>query len=151
MYTTDRWGAPSRRRTPQQSQQSDSYDTSPQSLSRPSTGNQYYGMDGSSSSGGFSQIPSGGLSSRPASGGYNDSEQSGGGGAGGPRDPHVKINQIVQAFFWKAAMIIIQRRIPTTLYTSNRTGEKMVNRWVCCVLCFLVRCRCCRFAASLQG
>ncbi|KAI5814527.1 autophagy-related protein 13-domain-containing protein, partial [Pyronema omphalodes] len=89
-------------------------------------------MDGSSSSGGFSQIPSGGLNSRPASGGYNDSEQSGGGGGagvGGQRDPHVKINQIVQAFFWKAAMIIIERRIPTTLYTSSRTGEKMVNRW----------------------
>ncbi|CUS13000.1 unnamed protein product [Tuber aestivum] len=106
-----------------------------------STGPNYAGMDGSgtsSGSGGFTNVPPGGGGghSRGAShGGYSSGASGasagnggGGGGGGGERTNRDKVNQIIQAFFMKAAMIIIQTRSQTRPLVS-KNGVKKVNKW----------------------
>ncbi|CAZ83349.1 unnamed protein product [Tuber melanosporum] len=99
-----------------------------------STGFNYAGMDGSSTSsgsGGFTNVPPGGGHSRGAShGGYSSgaSGASAGNNGGGERTNRDKVNQIIRAFFTKAAMIIIQTRAQTRPLTS-KTGVKKVNKW----------------------
>jgi hypothetical protein len=41
-----------------------------------------------------------------------------------------RVNQIVQNFFWKAAMCIIQQRMQVVPLLSPRTGELKPNKWV---------------------
>jgi len=100
-----------------------------------STGFNYAGMDGSSTSsgsGGFTNVPPGGGHSRGAShGGYSSgaSGASTGNNGGGERTNRDKVNQIIQAFFMKAAMIIIQTRAQTKPLIS-RNGIRKVNKWV---------------------
>jgi len=103
-----------------------------------STGFNYAGMDGSSTSsgsGGFTNVPPGGGGghSRGASqGGYSSgaSGASPGNNGGGERTNRDKVNQIIQAFFMKAAMIIIQTRAQTKPVIS-KNGVRKVNKWVC--------------------
>ncbi|RPA96619.1 hypothetical protein L873DRAFT_1693798 [Choiromyces venosus 120613-1] len=101
-----------------------------------STGFNYAGMDGSSTSsgsGGFTNVPpaGGGGHSRGAShGGYSSGTSGAGTGnnGGGERTDRDKVNQIIQAFFMKASMIIIQTRVQTKPLIS-RNGLKKVNKW----------------------
>ena len=101
-----------------------------------SPGMNYFGLDGSESSatsGGFTQVPRSGGHARSESAGHNGSGGSEGniGGVGQVEKTHRdKVNQIVQAFFWKAAMVIIQGRMAVTLMLSPKTGEPKTNRWV---------------------
>ncbi|KAL7269203.1 autophagy protein 13 [Rhizina undulata] len=45
------------------------------------------------------------------------------------RSARDKINQIVQAFFGKAAMVIIQSRMTVNSLYSSKTGVRKVNKW----------------------
>ena len=127
------WNAPRRRATQPMGTSED--DAHP--MQRPSTATNYFGLDGSESSstasggagvGGFAQVPARG------SGGHSRS-----GSAASPaaaevpveRDRRIKVNQIVQNFFWKAAMVIIQSRMPVVALISPRTQEKKTNKWAC--------------------
>lgn len=126
------WGAPARRRTTQASG-GDDYDNN--STQRYSTGGtNYYGLDGSesSASGGFTQVPrtSGGHSRSGSTGYHASNAEEAGYGTAGERTPREKVNQIVQAFFWKAAMIIIQSRMTVKFSLAARTQEKKTNKWV---------------------
>jgi autophagy-related protein 13 len=133
MYGTDKphlpWGASHRRRSTQVG--GEELD----STQRYSTGGtNYFGMDGSesSASGGFTQVSRGPGHSRSASTGYQASTTGEGNNGAGPveKSQRDKVNQIVQQFFWKAAMVIIQQRIPTVPMVSPKTGEKKTNKWV---------------------
>ena len=147
------WNAPKRRAT-QPMGGSEDYDAHP--TQRPSTtaATNYFGLDGSESSssasagaglGGFTQLPArssgGGGHSRPGSAASPAAE------IPVERDRRMKVNQIVQNFFWKAAMVIIQSRMPVVAMLSPKTHEKKTNKWACppppsC---------CLRFAASANG
>lgn len=112
-------------------------DPEPSSTRRFSAGFTYAGMDGSSStsSGGFTNVASGGaLGSHARSGshGGHSSPAPGGVGTGASaeRTNREKVNQIVQAYFGKAAMIILHTRVALPPIYSPKTGTKKVNKWV---------------------
>ncbi|KAF8537743.1 autophagy-related protein 13-domain-containing protein [Trichophaea hybrida] len=134
MYGTEKshlpWSAPPRRRTTQAAA-GEEYDAN--STQRYSTVN-YFGLDGSESSaasGGFTQVPRSGGHIRPGSSGYHTSNAGeGNSGEGqGEVSRRAKVNQIVQAFFWKAATVIIQSRMPVQSMLSQRTQERIINKW----------------------
>lgn len=94
-------------------------------------------MDGSSStsSGGFTNVASGGALGGHAHsgshGGYSSPALSGAGsGVSVERTNREKVNQIVQAYFGKAAMIILHARVTLPPVHSPKTGTKKVNKWV---------------------
>ena len=94
-------------------------------------------MDGSgtsSGSGGFTSVGTGGGHSRGAShGGYSSGTLGAGAGnsGNGEKTDRDRVNQIIQAFFMKAAMIIIQARISIKPIMSPKNHVKKVNKWVC--------------------
>jgi autophagy-related protein 13 len=85
-----------------------------------------YTMDGSESSsttGGFTTVgraTGAGFYSPPSEGNSNSEKTN-----------RERINQIVQAFFWKATMVIIQSRMNVAPLLSVKTREKKTNKWVC--------------------
>ncbi|KAI5849748.1 autophagy-related protein 13-domain-containing protein [Tricharina praecox] len=126
MYGTDKtnlaWGAsPSRRRST-----AEEPDAPTNSTQRFTSGVNYYGLEGSeSSSGGFTQVPRAG----GGGGGGGHSRSANTGDTPAEKSQREKVNQIVQAFFWKAAMVIVQSRIPTVPIVAMKTGEKKTNKW----------------------
>jgi autophagy-related protein 13 len=136
MYGTEKshlpWDTPPRRRTTQAAG-GEEYDAN--LTQQYSTGVNYFGLDGSESSaasGGFTQIPRAGGHIRPGSAGYH-TPNAGEGNTGegqGEGSRRAKVNQIVQAFFWKAATVIIQSRMPVQSMLSQRTQERITNKWV---------------------
>ncbi|KAI5852801.1 autophagy-related protein 13-domain-containing protein [Morchella snyderi] len=129
------WSTPPRRRTAAGTTTNDDPDSS--STRRFSAGFTYAGMDGSgsTSSGGFTNIASGGATgghTRSGShGGYSSNVPGGTGGGGAPaeRTSRDKANQIVQAYFGKAAMVILHARVVLPPTFSPKSGQKKVNRW----------------------
>lgn len=130
------WSTPPRRRTAAAGATTND-DPEPSYTRRFSTGFTYAGMDGSSStsSGGFTNIASGGAlggHARSGSHGGHPSPAPGGavGGVSAERTNREKVNQIVQAYFGKAAMIILHTRVALPPVHSPKTGTKKVNKWV---------------------
>lgn len=115
------WNTPSQRRT------GADRDSSPDK--RHSTGMNFYGLDSPSSSGGFSQVPGHGHSRNSSAAGYGSPLTSGNRNAPEDRNYRERANQIMQAFFWKAAMVIVQARIPVELAMTRDNGPKL-NKWV---------------------
>lgn len=132
------WSTPPRRRTAAAAGAPTNDDPEPSSTRRFSTGFTYAGMDGSgsTSSGGFTNVTSGGAlggHTRSGShGGYSSLAPggAGGGGVSAERTNREKVNQIVQAYFGKAAMIILHTRVALPPVYSPKTGTKKVNKWV---------------------
>lgn len=131
------WSTPPRRRTTAAgATTNDGPDSS--STRRFSAGFTYAGMDGSgsTSSGGFTNIASGGATGghthSGSHGGYSSNVPGGSGGGGAPveRTSRDKANQIVQAYFGKAAMVILHARMVLPPTFSPKSGQKKVNRWV---------------------
>ena len=125
------WGAPGRRRTNQSG--GDEYDTN--STQRNPAAANYYGLEGSesSASGGFTQIARVGAGqghSRSGSVGGNQTANGEEGSSSGEKTQREKVNQIVQAFFWKSAMTIIQARMNVKFTLAPKTGERKPNKWV---------------------
>lgn len=90
---------------------------------------------GSTSSGGFTNVASGGVlggHARSGShGGYSSPAPGGvGSGASVERTNREKVNQIVQAYFGKAAMIVLHTRVNLPPIISPKTGTRKVNKWV---------------------
>lgn len=130
------WSTPPRRRTAAAGATTND-DPEPSYTRRFSTGFTYAGMDGSSStsSGGFTNVASGGALGglvRSGSHGGHPSPAPGGavGGVSAERTNREKVNQIVQAYFGKAAMIILHTRVALPPVHSPKTGTKKVNKWV---------------------
>lgn len=129
------WSTPPRRRTAAAGATTND-DPEPSSTRRFSTGFTYAGMDGSSStsSGGFTNVASGGALGHARSGshgGYSSPTPGGAGsGVSAERTNREKVNQIVQAYFGKAAMIILHARVTLPPVHSPKTGTKKVNKWV---------------------
>lgn len=130
------WSTPPRRRTAAAGATTND-DPESSSTRRFSTGFTYAGMDGSSStsSGGFTNVASGGAlggHARSGSHGGYSSLAPGGtvGGVSAERTNREKVNQIVQAYFGKAAMIILHTRVALPPVHSPKTRTKKVNKWV---------------------
>lgn len=129
------WSTSPRRRTAAAGVMSND-DPEPSSARRFSTGFTYAGMDGSSStsSGGFTNVASGGVGGGHARsgshGGYSSPIPGGAGGTSIERTNREKVNQIVQAYFAKAAMVILHARVTLPPIYSPKTGTKKVNKWV---------------------
>lgn len=132
MYGEDRahfpWSIPPRPRTTPLPEDSE---LSPNK--RYSTG-MYYGLDGSdsASSSGFAPVYRATVHSRSGSGGYSSPATAGAATSGGDAQSSVKqkVNQIVQAFFWKATMVIVQSRMSVVPLVNPKTQEKKTNKWV---------------------
>jgi autophagy-related protein 13 len=122
------WGSPQRRRVTG-GNEVDSQ------TKRHSTGMNYFGLETSEPSG-----ATGGVIQFSRPGGHVRSESVGTTAVGimgegnaravGEKSQRDKVNQIVQAFFWKAAMVIIQSRMSVAPLLSPRSQERKTNKWV---------------------
>ncbi|KAI5778100.1 autophagy-related protein 13-domain-containing protein [Geopyxis carbonaria] len=133
MYGQDRalpWSTPPRRQT---APGGAPIEVEP-STTRHATSTNYHGMEGSESSGsgGFTPAsPRGTRHTRTMSSGPATVGDTSGGGNGRPdheKSYKDRVNQIIQAFFWKATMVVIQSRMTTVSLLSSR-NEKKANKW----------------------
>ncbi|KAF8429761.1 autophagy-related protein 13-domain-containing protein [Tirmania nivea] len=98
--------------------------------SRPtSTYRGYTGLSTSNQESGFGGGGGGGRGGGGADDGGREGVGGGGGAGGDDSAFRERVNQVVQNFYLKAAMIIIQQRIPVAPLYASRTGSKKVNVW----------------------